>query len=133
MLALPYELLDARPWAFVKRLTDFSGAARMQYPRVQRINSSPSAVSIEVKRHVNRLFVHNGFNPAPLLPLRLNNMTLRQLTGRFDNKFPEKLRERSDRRLRRLAEEAVGDRYMKSNARTASLADLDLGKFGYPC
>jgi len=133
VLVLPYEMLDAQPRVFVQKLTSFSGAEMSQYPKVKRVNNSPSAASIAVKRYVNKLFVHNGFNPTPLLPLRINNMTLRQLTAPFDRKLPEKLRERSDHHLRTLAGELVGDRYRKSNARTESLADLDLSKFGYPC
>lgn len=133
VLVLPYELLEVHPQGFSERLINFSGAESLRYPRVKRVNISPSAATIAIKRRINKLFVYNTFNPAPLLPLRVDNMMLRRLSIQLDKKIPDKVREASDHHMQSISNELVGERYRESNALTANLARLNLNEFGYPC
>jgi hypothetical protein len=58
---------------------------------------------------------------------------LERLCQKVDARVPVPLRDRHERRWRRLAAREVGTRYAKSNALTAELTGLDLRTYGYVC
>lgn len=132
VLVLPYELLYERPDLFLKRIRDFAGAqAGEASGKLGRVNSSPSALTLRLKRHVNKWAVRTPLNPSPILPFHVDNESFRAFLGKIDRKFPESWRSASNRRWRQLAEELFGERYAASNTRTAKITKLDLEAFGY--
>lgn len=132
LLVLPYELLKTEPVSFLQAIGDFAGVEATA-SSFQLENVSPSALILSLKRHINKLVIRDGLNPAPLLDLNVRNRALSQMLGRIDGKLPVTLREKYEERWRLYAESQTGERYAKSNALTAELTGLDLRKFGYPC
>ncbi len=96
-------------------------------------NASLSALSLSLKRHANRWVVRSAFNPAPPFALNGTNEALLRLCDAADARVTAALRDPRERRWRRVAEDAIGDRYAQSNALTAGLTGLDLRAFGYTC
>lgn len=131
VLALPYEFLRERPREFVDRLASFAGAEVRRYPKFRLVNSSYSALGLELKRHANRLLVETPFGTSPITPIRAAPKALRRLASKVDARLPGPLKEAWDERWRRFVEEKVGDRYAKSNAEAAALTGEDLKGFGY--
>jgi hypothetical protein len=132
VLVLPYELLERRPRAFVRSIGEFVEAPAAR-AKLKQVNTSPSALTLSIKRHANKWLVRSPLNVAPVLPIHLPNEPLKRLTSRADRKLPEALRIAGDRRWRRLAEHHVGDRYAESNTLTTKLTNLELRTFGYAC
>jgi hypothetical protein len=129
---LPYELLLAQPEAFLERLGGFVGVSPTR-PEHQWVNPSPSALSLSLKRHANRWIVRDSLNPAPPFEIEEANRGLKFVCYRLDAILPAALKARHERRWRRAAERAVGNRYAGSNTLTTELTGLDLKGFGYPC
>ena len=75
VLVLPYELLERQPRTFLERIDEFTGAsaARAEF---QRVNVSPSALTLSLKRHANRYVVRDSVNPRPPFELRGSNEIL---------------------------------------------------------
>lgn len=130
VLALPYELLKADPDGFLARITGFLDLPT-SLPASRPRNISPSALSLSLKRQANRLFVRDGLNPAPFLERPGSNKPLHRAARRIDELAPKTLIERYEARRRSQAEELVGDRYAKSNAKTSDLIGIDLRAHGY--
>jgi hypothetical protein len=133
VLVLPYELLQARPGAFLGRIGEFVGL-RVPQPQARSANVSLSAFVLGLKRRANRYFVLDGpVNPAPAFDFSGSNALLERMCRSLDPKLPAPLRDSHERRWRRRAAREVGGRYAQSNTHTARLAGLDLGSFGYDC
>lgn len=132
VLVLPYELLNERPGLFLKHIQDFAGVqAGEAFEKPGKMNSSPSALTLRPKRHINKWAVCTPLNPSPVLPLRVDNESFRAALGKTDAKLPESWRLASNRSWHRLSEELIGERYAESNTRTVKLTGLDLEAFGY--
>jgi hypothetical protein len=132
VLVLPYEILRTRPEAFLDRIGAFVGTPATEAD-LRWKNASPSALSLSLKRHANRWVVRSAFNPAPPFALDGTNESLLRLCNAADARVTAALRDPRERRWRRVAEDAIGDRYAQSNALTAGLTGLDLRAFGYTC
>jgi Sulfotransferase domain len=132
VLVVPYELLQTQPGAFLERIGEFLGvpATEAEY---RRMNISPSALSLSLKRHANRYVVRDKFNPDPLVALDGSNNVLMRMCRELDARVPAAVRDGYERRLHRYAEREVGARYEESNALTAKLTGIDLEAFGYAC
>jgi hypothetical protein len=132
VLVLPYELLCVQPRAFLEQLGEFLGVLATS-AESRKMNVSPSALSLSLKRHANRYVVRDKFNPDPLIALDGSNEVLLRICRKLDARAPMALRDGYERRLRRYAEREVGDRYVESNALTVKLTGIDLQAFGYAC
>ena len=131
VLVLPYELLRDQMRTFLKRLGDFAGAATAADSRLEPVNVSLSAFSLTFKRHANRWVVRDPLNPTPPFEIEGANQRLLELCAAADPKVPSRLRKRSERRLRNISRDIVGDRYAESNTATSQLTNLDLRSYGY--
>jgi hypothetical protein len=132
VLALPYELLRENPGEFLARIGNFLGIP-IAAPKGAMANISPSALSLSLKRQVNRYVVRDGLNPAPPLEINNSNRALLKACRRIDERVPARLIEGYERRWRSYIKHKVGERYAKSNAITTKLIGIELGEFGYPC
>lgn len=132
VLALTYELLRKNPAAFLGRLGDFLEVPATN-ARARLENVSPSAFSLDLKRHANRYFVRDATNPTPPLAIANANERLLRLCLETDARVPGKIRERHEREWRERAEREIGGRYATSNALTAQLIDTNLAELGYDC
>jgi len=133
VMVLPYELLQARPRAFLGRIGEFVGVQVLQ-PQARSVNVSLSAFALGLKRQANRYFVFDGpVNPAPPFDYSGSNAILERICRSLDSNLPVALRDRHERRWRRRAAREVGTRYAQSNTVTAQLTGLELGSFGYVC
>jgi hypothetical protein len=138
VLALPYELFARDGRAFVEQIAQFAGRpvpdeVLTSMPYTQRFNPGRSALAVTIARPLNRLGKRSDMNPAPLLGSekvqQLRNRVLEtDLVG-----WPVigALASRRERRFRLTVEEAVGDRYVRSNRATAELTGLDLAAYGW--
>jgi hypothetical protein len=131
VLVLPYEMLRDQPRTFLKRLGDFAGAATAADSRFEPVNASLSALSLAFKRQANRWVVRDPLNPSPPFEIEGANQRLLELCAAADPKLPSSLRKRSERRLRNISRDIVGDRYAESNAATSRLTNMDLHSYGY--
>jgi hypothetical protein len=131
VLVLPYELLRTQPKTFLERIGEFVGvpATRAEF---QRMNVSPSALTLSLKRQANRYFVRDPVNVAAPFAFHNSNHILTRICRGVDTKVPIALRENHESRWRRFAEHEVGTRYAESNALTAKLTGIDLRALGYP-
>jgi hypothetical protein len=130
---LPYELLRARPGAFLGEIGRFVGV-QVRQPQVRSVNISLSALVLDLKRQANRYFVFDGpVNPAPALDFSGSNAILERLCRSLDSKLPDAVRDRHERRWQRYAAREVSSRYAQSNTLTEQLTGLYLRSFGYDC
>jgi hypothetical protein len=132
VLVLPYELLKNAPRSFLTSISNFAGLP-VANPKDKPVNPSPSALSLSLKRRVNRWVVRDDLNPAPPFEVEGANQTLLKLCYKADARLPSQLREKHERRLLALAGELTGERCAESNAATTELTGLDLSTFGYTC
>lgn len=132
VMVLPYELLRAKPLAFLERIGGLAGT-NVSPSASGPVKVSPSALSLSFMRQANRWVVRSDLNPAPPFEAEGVDRTLLRVCYKADARIPARLRVLSERRLRALAEDLVDGRYAKSNAATSVLAGLDLGAFGYAC
>lgn len=131
VLVLPYELLRVQPGEFLARIGNFLGTP-VATPKGAMANISPSALSLSLKRQVNRYVVRDGLNPAPPLEIGNSNRVLMKACRRIDERVPARLVDGYERRWRRHIQDKVGERYAKSNDITTRLIGIDLREFGYP-
>ena len=134
VLFLPYEMLHRSRDVFVERVCAFSNAKVPAELPDARPNPGLSPLSIALKRPLNRLFVADRLNPAPLLASAGANARLSRVFSQLDAFLPHVLTGGGGKpgRLERTIDRFVGDRYRQSNHRTADLIGVDLAKYGYP-
>ncbi len=135
---LPYEqfVRDAR--GFVAAIGELGGRpipdeVLDRLPYGKRSNSAQSAWAVELSRPLNLFGRRSDLNPEPIVESKLVFSLAKQIRRLDPSKVPV-LRERaarSEAELRRVVEEAVGDRYVPSNRETAELAGLDLASYGW--
>lgn len=132
VLALPLELLGARPSEFASRIAEFCG-----HPPLERSNSTvrnvrrPQLMQL-VQRPLNMLFFHNDLSPGALFHIHRFHLRFKQWRPFFDVISPKFLDDWILDRQRRTVREVVGERYAKSNRRTQDLTGISLGELGYP-
>ena len=137
VLVLPYEQLVRDGRTFVEAIGRFVGRPipaevldRMPFGR--RSNEASPALAIELTRPLNRFGQRTDLNPSPLFHSRVVSRTARRLrTSPRGVPGGRRLAERKEAELRRAVDEAVGDRYVASNRRTAELTGLDLAAYGW--
>jgi hypothetical protein len=137
VLALPYDQFVADGRGFVDEIARFAGRPvpgnvldRMPFSR--RSNEASSALAITASRPLNRFGPRNDLNPAPLLPAKtLFRLAKRLQSSSLEAPGARALAARSEARLRRAVEDAVGERYVASNRLTIELTGLDLAAYGW--
>jgi hypothetical protein len=134
VLALTYEQFVADPSAFVEQIARFAGRplgsdVLASLPFDAKANPGPPATAIAARRLLNGLGVCTDLNPAPLFP----SPAVRRLGKRIDRVAlaPRRIVVREEAKLRQIVADAVGDRYVESNRRTAGLTGIDLGAYGW--
>jgi len=132
VLVLPLERLRQDPRGFVASIEAFAGGRMPESLPLDRVNPSLSWLSVGIKRRVNHLFVRDPLNPAPLLPLPINNRLTNVLLG-LDRLMPDWLVGGMERKKRAELDAAIGDRYCESNRKTMTLTGLHLDPYGYRC
>jgi len=134
VLCLPLEQFVADGPGFVGAIGRYVGrpfaeAELAALPFDDRSNRAPSAAGVERRRRRNKLGVRSEVNPTPVFAPaafeRLSPELLARAVSLSGN------RDEFERRLREAVEVFVGDRYAKSNRRTAELSGVDLGSFGW--
>jgi Sulfotransferase family len=139
VLVLPFEAFVRDGHAFVRRIGAFTGRpfpeeflARLAYG--SRDNKSISGLSITALRQVNRFAPRTELNPGPAIESRAASWLTKRLKkpNVLETPFARSLAASADAKLRRIVDEAVGERYADSNRRTAELTELDLASYGWP-
>lgn len=133
VLVLPYELLATQPDVFLEQIGGFLGVPVTGRWEHQRVNVSPSALSLSLKRHAARWIVRTSLNPSPPFEIYEANEALLRICYKLDAIVPAVLQARYERRWHRFAESEVDTRYGISNAITSKLTSIDLRAFGYVC
>jgi Sulfotransferase family len=142
VLVLAHEEFARDPASFVAKIARFAelpvNAEQLEsLPFDRTPKRSLSSAAIGVRRRLNRLAVRTDVNPAPLIEAPLAYRAVRRATRdnwvdkRVDGAFPQWVHRRLDSNLRRIAAEAVGDRYRESNRATAELTGIDLSSYGW--
>ena len=137
VLVLPYELFREDPACFVRQIADYCSAplseeALAALPFERRANRAMSALAVELKRIINRLFLRKfDLNPSVLLPLNIDHSRLKHRLMRLDERLPRQLKERWAQSSAETIATMVGNRYQQSNGITAALTGLDLSRYGY--
>jgi hypothetical protein len=86
-----------------------------------------------VTRLINRHLVRSELSNHGFLPQPWTRAALARLAPVFNLLSPGFAERALDRRMHRVIEAAVGDRYAESNRQTAALIGIDLAAIGYPC
>jgi hypothetical protein len=139
LLALPFELLAQDRAAFVRRIAEF---AERPIPDdvLERIvdrkatNRAKTAFELALMRRLNRFGPRTELNPGPLIEAPPIFMLRERMPSRRKLRTLPGMRTlvpRVESRLREAVAEAVGDRYVESNRRTAELTGIDVGSFGW--
>lgn len=136
VLVLPYELLRARPRRFILRVARFAGSRavpeELSRLRASAVNVSPSALSLGVKRRMNKWVVRGVHNPSPVLPVSVSaEAAMPWVFRRIDRAIPKTLHKVGEDRWHRLIAGWTKGRYEESNVATENLTGLDLRRFGY--
>lgn len=135
---LAYEQLRADPAAFAAALCRLAAvdppeglAGEIRDAAARVVNPGLCGATLALKRWVNWVTFRDRLNPAaPIDSARLRYAN-REAFRRLDRRVPARLREASDRRLRREVEAWARGRFGPSNRRLAALTGLPLGEFGY--
>jgi hypothetical protein len=134
VLALTYEQFVEDPGRFVAAIAEFAGITLdgevlASLPFDIRSNPAPSAAALAVRRPLNRLGVLADLNPSAFL----DSKQVVRLARRVERTtfVPRRLAARSEAQLWRIVTEAVGDRYVESNRRTAELTGIDFPSYGW--
>jgi hypothetical protein len=138
VLVLPYERLVRDPRGFVATIAEFAGRTLPddvldRLPYDQRSTVAKPALMLGVSRPLNRFGPQTDLNPEPLPgPAALTELpkTMRRWDI-WEQPLVVKLAARSENRLRARVAEAVRDRYVASNRKTAAMTGLDLGAYGW--
>ena len=134
LLVLPYEMLGARPRAFLQAIERFAGVPPGAQPAPideSFVNPGRSAIGIALLRWANRLAHRNDLNPAPLVESAALSRFGGRLAGTTDRRLPRRLGTGLDHRQRAIIAAYARDRYGDSNRRTSALSGLDLAEWGY--
>jgi len=138
VLVLAYEQFVRDGRGFISAIARFAGRPVSDelldgLPYGQRSNQALSALAAAATRPLNRLGPRSDLNPAPLFESRVVFGLAKALRGSDLPSAPplRPLAARSERRLRRAVEEAVGERYVESNRATRELTGLDLAAYGW--
>lgn len=119
VLVLPYELLRARPEAFLDRLADALGTKVTGNMQPRTVNPSLSGKRLDILRTWNRWFRRSQFNPDPIIPLPKAAKMRRLMQGRSRPRLE----------LQDLSV-TFSERYGPSNQRLQAWCDLS--GWGYP-
>ena len=137
VLVLPYEQLVQDARGYVQAILDYNhiqwADTALDTLTVERFfNRGLSATAASLKRKLNRLCVYDQtLNPAPLLPVHIDNRRIQWLVKGIDARLPEFLKTGPDRRLAERVSAFADQRYRHSNAITSELIGVDLGVYGY--
>jgi len=139
VLVLPYELFPAEPREFVARISAFAGLTLSEdvlghLPFTQRTTKARPALWTETIRPFNRFGPRSDLNPEPMFewsPLAGVRQYLRRKHTVLSSPRLDALAARREQQLRADVAELVGDRYVKSNRRTAEITDIDLASYGW--
>jgi len=131
VLALPFETLKQDADAFAQRIARFAGAREPAPSPKERKNVGMSAATLAIKRRANRVLVRDTANPSAWFDHPKLNSGVERASDTLDRLVPGALKRTTDSRLKRIVDEATGDRYAKSNARLGAMLGMDLGALGY--
>jgi len=137
VLVLLYEDFVADGRSFVQAIAQFADRTVRDevldgMPFTRRSNEASSALMIELSRPLNRFDRRSDVNPTPLFHSRAVSRFARHVRASSPTApGARSLATREETKLRRLVDEAVGDRYVESNRRTTELTGLDLAAAGW--
>lgn len=137
VLVLPCEQLWQSPELFAQKIADFAEidlpiTVRENLHYQHRSNKGLSAFTANTKRHINRFFMYDAsLNPKPLLPLNIDNDTLKHLAYRLDRRLPKNIKLRSEKKLSNIIEQWTEHTFQESNRITMELTGLKLNDYGY--
>ena len=133
VLALPLELLKARPAEFANRIAAFCGHPPVDLPETRSRNVRRPQLMQLVQRPLNMLFFHNDLSPGALVHVHLFHLRYAKFARRFfDLISPKFVDDWILARQERIVNAAVGTRYAESNRRTQEMTGLPLAELGYP-
>jgi len=135
VLALPYDLLDRNPHAFLERIGAFAGRP---FPAPEdarrRVYASPGFVEASCRRRLNLLCTRSSLHRAAPFPSRLASgpaeLLARLLAGMGTPILESTLARRAGRRIETRLEALGG--FRESNRRLAERLGEDLGAYGWP-
>jgi len=138
VLVLPYEAFVNEPAGFVAAIGSFVDRplddATLESMRFREVlHRTPSALAIGLTRWGNRLARRSQYHPAPVVDSPWVVAQVQRITrGHAIKRVPQSVVGRADGALQRVVDDAVGDRYSRSNRETAELTGLDLAGYGWP-
>lgn len=130
VLALPYEMFDARPEAFMQAIRSFCEIDEDRYPLKaqtgQRENVNRSLVSLEIKRLYNRYVAKTKFSVEGLYkPTQISGK------GNVEPPVPAFFERWLEQRFSGKIRYMTDGYFAESNARVEAVTGLDLAEFGY--
>lgn len=139
VLVLPYEFFLNNPVKFISRIIQFCerdiNIERIEsLPYEIKANESLSAISLALKRRVNRIVSHRDrLNQGALIPVSLpmSCQKLKLYWQFWDSITPQSLKKASDNQLEIRVRKLVGERYKQSNAYLSAMLNLDLRQYRY--
>lgn len=135
VLVLPFELLTREPERFVGDIVCFCGHNPESAAATSTgvVNPKRPLTLQFVTRLINRYLVRSQLSTRGFLPLPTARAALGRIAPVFNLLSPGFLDRALDRRMRRVIDAAVADRYAESNRATADLIGIDLSRYGYDC
>ena len=133
----PHYVRDRRD--FLTRIGEFAGRpvpeeVLAEATDAKRRNPAQSAFVLGAKRGLNRFGPRNELNPAPLVESSVVHGLATKMRKKLDPAnvpITRPLAERSEAALKQAVADAVGDRYVESNRKTAELLGVDLAAYGW--
>ena len=127
VLALPMELLKKDQEDFLARIATFAGVIGRLTVDAAPANVGWSGATLAVYRRLNRFLARNPLEPRQPRSQRYAT----RLFNKLDAWLPSSAHERAEQRLEAFVAERVGNRFADSNAKLASLLEMDLASLGY--
>ncbi len=138
VLVLPFDQFTREPADFVGAICAFAGRpasdgflASLPYRDVRR--PAYPVLALSIRRRGNAFGRRSELNPVPTLDSKLLRRVMKTAEHATHGRLvPDRVRAKHEASLRETVDRILGDRYRESNRRTAELAGLDLGAYGWP-
>ncbi|WP_371158461.1 hypothetical protein [Jannaschia sp. 2305UL9-9] len=127
VVALPLEMLSSEPQRFIEEICRLGGGTYVKLPTDRKANTAWGPVTYELLRWSNAIIRANRLRPrtGPVFTLRRRALNLvdKVVPRGFQTSIKEKQRQQIERRTSGM--------FDISNARSETMLELDLRKYGY--
>lgn len=134
LLMLPHELLAQRPDVYFQKINDLLGTSLAPPEKKKAVHEKRGGAAAQLERTLNKLIHHPSAPPSLYKDYPLAVRAQNRLVRYVDNltKKHTNFGQHFEQKIRRTAEQRIGNYFHSSNARLEKVLGYDLSDLGYP-